>query len=68
MLDDLKKVLLDYQGDCEVALEIVTAGHVVEMEWPMVRVTPEDELMERLNKDILASSGEAHLVSAATTD
>ena len=66
MLDDLKKVLLDYQGDCEVALEIVTAGHVVEMEWPMVRVAPEDELMERLNKDVLASSGEAYLVSAAT--
>ena len=67
MLDDLKKVLLDYQGDCEVALEIVTSGHIVEMEWPMVRVAPEDELMERLNRDVLASSGEAYLVSAATT-
>ena len=66
MLDDLKKVLLDYQGNCEVALEIVTAGHVVEMEWPMVRVAPGDELLERLNKDILQSSGEAFLVSAAT--
>ena len=67
MLDDLKKVLLDYQGDCEVFLEIVTSGHVVEMEWPMVRVAPEDELMERLNKEVLAPSGEANLVSGQST-
>ena len=62
LLVDLRSILMDYRGECEVALEISTAGHVVEMEWPAVRVLAGDELVERLNNEVLGSSGKAHLV------
>ena len=64
LLVDLRSILMDYRGECEVALEISTAGHVVEMEWPAVRVLAGDELVERLNTEILQTSGEARLVPA----
>ena len=64
LLVDLRSILMDYRGDCEVALEISTAGHVVEMEWPAVRVLAGDELVERLNNEVLGTSGKAHLVAA----
>ena len=66
MLFDVRSILMDYRGECEVTLEISTAGHVVEMEWPAVRVSAGDELITRLNKEVLGSSGEAHLVPAAS--
>ena len=62
MLYDLKSVLMDYRGESEVTLEIVTAGRIVEMEWPAVRVLAGDELLRRLNSEVLGSSGEACLV------
>ncbi len=65
LLVDLRSILMDYRGECEVALEISTAGHVVEMEWPAVRVLAGDELIERLNNEILGSSGRAALVPTA---
>ena len=65
LLVDLRSILMDYRGECEVALEISTAGHIVEMEWPAVRVLAGDELVERLNNEVLRSSGEAHLAPTA---
>ena len=65
MLYDVRSLLMDYRGDCEVTLEITTAGHIVEMEWPAVRVTSGTELVERLNTEVLGESGEAQLVAAA---
>ena len=65
MLYDVRSLLMDYRGDCEVTLEITTAGHIVEMEWPAVRVTSGTELVERLNSEVLGESGEAQLVAAA---
>ena len=62
MLYDLRSILMDYRGDSEVTLEIATSGQIVEMEWPAVRVMAGDELIDRLNKEVLGSSGEAHLV------
>ena len=56
---------MDYRGECEVALEISTAGHVVEMEWPAVRVLAGDELVERLNNEVLGKSGNARMVPAS---
>ena len=64
MLYDLRSLLMEYRGECEVTLEIATAGHVVEMEWPAVRVDTEGELLARLNGEVLGQSGEAQLVSA----
>ena len=65
MLYDVRSLLMDYRGDCEVTLEITTAGHIVEMEWPAVRVTSGTELVDRLNSEVLGESGEAQLVAAA---
>ncbi len=62
LLYDLRSILMDYRGDCEVTLEISTAGQIVEMEWPAVRVLAGDELVARLNDEVLGSSGEAELV------
>ena len=62
MLYDIRSVLMDYRGECEVTLEISTAGRIVEMEWPAVRIAVGDELIGRLNSEVLRSSGEARLV------
>jgi len=62
MLYDLRIVLMDYRGESEVTLEITTAGRIVEMEWPAVRVLAGDELLYRLNSEVLGESGEACLV------
>ena len=62
MLYDLRSVLMDYRGESEVTLEIITAGRIVEMEWPAVRVLAGDELLYRLNSEVLGESGEACLV------
>ena len=64
MLYDVRSILMDYRGECEVMLEIATSGHIVEMEWPAVRVLAGEELIERLNNEVLGSSGEAHLAPA----
>ena len=65
MLYDVRSLLMDYRGDCEVTLEITTAGHIVEMEWPAVRVTSGTELVDRLNSEVLGEFGEAQFVAAA---
>ena len=65
LLVDLRSILMDYRGECEVALEISTAGQIVEMEWPAVRVLAGDELIERLNNEVLGASGRASLVPTA---
>ena len=62
MLQILSSILMDYQGECEVTLEITTAGHIVEMDWPAVRVHANDELIARLNAEALGAAGEARLV------
>ena len=62
MLQILSSILMDYQGECEVTLEITTAGHIVEMDWPAVRVHANDELIARLNTEALGAAGEARLV------
>ena len=62
MLYDVRTVLMDYRGESEVSLEISTAGRIVEMEWPAVRVLAGDELLYRLNSEVLGASGEASLV------
>ena len=65
MLYDVRSLLMEYRGDCEVTLEITTSGHIVEMEWPAVRVSSGTELVERLNSEVLGEFGEAQLIPAA---
>ncbi len=65
MLYDVRTLLMDYRGECEVTLEIATGGQIVEMDWPAVRVAAGEELVERLNSEVLRTGGEASLTSAA---
>lgn len=62
MLEDLKFALLEYQGQDDINLEIVTSGRVVVLEWP-VKVDARPELQEQLQA-ILGSSGTVSIQSA----
>ena len=64
MLDDLKRILLEYTGTDEVTLEISADGHIYRMEWPPIRVTASDELAGKLNQ-VLGESGSVMLEAAA---
>ncbi len=56
LMEDVKRLLLEYRGDDEVNLEIVTNGKIVTLEWPLVRVDACPDLEEKL-EDILGLSG-----------
>ena len=62
LLDDMKRLLLEHPGDDEVSLEIVTAGRVVTMEWPPVRVDASGEL-ESLLRELLGAAGRVSVES-----
>ena len=64
MLDDVKRILLDYAGSDEVTLEIAADGHIYRMEWPPIRVTVSDELADKLT-DVLGESGSVILEAVA---
>lgn len=64
MLQDVKSMLMEHAGDCEVTLEIATRGHIVMMEWPMVRVDAHPALVEQLQRLLQASGGDAYVRSA----
>lgn len=64
MLQDVKSMLMEHAGDCEVTLEIATRGHIVMMEWPMVRVDAHPALVEQLQRLLQASGGDACVRSA----
>ena len=56
LLDDVKRLLLEFRGEDEVSLEIATDGRIVTLEWPMVQVDASAELEARL-KAVLGASG-----------
>ena len=64
LMDDLKRMLLEHQGDDEIALEIVVDGRLITMEWQMLRVRISDEL-ERELKGLLGESGRARVTEKA---
>ena len=57
LLGDLSRLLLEYQGDDSVSLEIATDGRVVSMEWPLIKVHVSDSLEDRL-RELLGSAGQ----------
>ena len=63
MLDDVKRLLLDYQGKDEVTLQIVTEGRVVTLEWSLVRVEASPELEQRL-QEIMGAVGHVSVEAA----
>ena len=60
LLEDVKRALLDYRGEHEVSLQIVSEGRVVTMEWPQVRVDACQQLEERL-RDMLGAAGQVFI-------
>ncbi len=60
LLDDIKKALVEHQGDEEIKLEIAVEGRLITMDWPMLKVRINDDL-ERALKDNLGESGEVHV-------
>ena len=65
LLDDAKRLLLEYGGEDEVTLEIVTDGRVVTLEWPLVRVNACPELEDRLVA-LLGKGGHASVEGVAS--
>ena len=60
VLDDVKRLLLSYEGGDPVMLEIRAQGSVYRMEWSSIQVDACDELTVRL-RDTLGASGDARL-------
>lgn len=56
MLDDVKRLLLEYSGSDQVMLEIAAQGQIFRLEWTTVQVNACDELRDRLT-EVLADSG-----------
>ena len=56
VLDDVKRLLLEYSGSDQVMLEIATQGNIYRLEWSAIQVDACDELKDRL-QEILTGSG-----------
>lgn len=56
ILDDVKRLLLEYSGTDQVMLDIVAQGHIYRLEWSSIQVDACDELRDRL-QGVLAESG-----------
>jgi DNA polymerase-3 subunit alpha len=63
VLDDIKRLLLEFQGNDEVYLEIATEGRVVVLEWPQVRVKACPELEQQLASALVDNGGHVRLES-----
>ena len=62
LLDDVKRMLLDHDGQDEVTLEIEAQDRVYMLEWPMVKVDASEDLMDHLHR-LLGESGHATVES-----
>ena len=60
LLDDVKRLLLDYSGADPVMLEIAADGKLYRLEWTAISVNACDELAERISLT-LGESGSANL-------
>ncbi len=56
ILDDVKRILLSYEGKDEVILEIAARGTIYRMEWSPIQVSVCDELTNKLS-GVLEGSG-----------
>ena len=64
LLDEVKRLLMEHQGQDEVSLEILTGGRIVTLEWPVVRADVGPELQSGL-REVLGSAGHAHVTELA---
>ena len=65
LLDDVKRLLLEYGGEDEVRLEIASNGLLVTLEWPLVRVNASPELEDQLRR-VLGEGGAVTLESSTS--
>ena len=65
LLEDLKRLLLEYVGEDEVSLEIATEDSIFTMEWPPVRVDASNELEQRL-QELLGGAGHVSVEGLAS--
>ena len=61
VLKNVKTILLDNPGNDEILLEIFTKGVVVKMDWSLVKVALDTELIENL-RTILGDNGTTRIV------
>ena len=64
LLDEVKRLLMEHQGQDEVSLEILTGGRIVTLEWPVVRADVGPELQSGL-REVLGPAGHAHVTELA---
>jgi DNA polymerase-3 subunit alpha len=64
LLDEVKRLLMEHQGQDEVSLEILTGGRIVTLEWPVVRADVGPELQVGL-REVLGSAGHAQVTELA---
>ncbi len=48
ILDDIKTALVEHQGEEDVTLEIAVDGRLITMDWPMLKVSINDDLQRAL--------------------
>ena len=65
LLEDVKRTLLQHQGEDEVKLEIATGGRVYLLDWPVMRVAASSELESQL-RAVLGNQGHASLEERAS--
>ena len=66
ILDDIKTALVEHQGQEDVTLEIAVDGRLITMDWPMLKVTINDDLQRALS-DHVGESGEVSVREKAAT-
>ena len=57
ILDDIKTALVEHQGEEDVTLEIAVDGRLITMDWPMLKVSINDDLQRAL-RGYVGESGE----------
>jgi hypothetical protein len=62
LLDDIRRLLLEFDGQDEVSLEIAAQGQIFRLEWSMVKVDASEDLTLRL-QDLLGDSGQVTVES-----
>ena len=65
LLEDVRGLLLEHQGEDEVSLEVAIDGSIVKLEWSLLRVKVCPELQEALRR-LLGDAGDVTVVEQDT--
>ena len=56
LLEDIKDLLMENQGDDEITLQIASEGRIISLDWPIVKVEAQPDL-ERTLMELVGSAG-----------